>query len=73
MNIISNFFSDLSDWYPLIIIFALVGVYLAVTFRWEAYSRKKNYEELKILNELREKSIITQEEYDAKKNTLLKA
>jgi hypothetical protein len=73
MNIISNFFSDLSDWLPLIIIFALMGVYLAVTSRWEAYSRRKNYEELKYLNELREKSIITQKEFEEKKDALLNA
>ena len=50
-----------------------VVVWFAIESRWEAYSRRKNYEELKILNELREKSIITQEEFDEKKEELLSA
>ena len=48
-------------------------VYFAIESRWEAYVRRKNYEELKALNELREKSIITQEEFDERKEELLSA
>jgi hypothetical protein len=68
MNQISN---ALSDWLPMIAAFACIAAYFAITSRWEAYTRRKNYEELKILNDLREKSIITQEEFDEKKEVLL--
>src|SRR3974377_2320287 len=43
---------------PFIPLFCVV-VYLAIQSRWDACSRKKAYEELKLLNELRERSIIT--------------
>lgn len=46
-------------------------VYFAIQSRWDAYSRRKAYEELKLLNELREKRILTQEEFDEKKDELL--
>jgi hypothetical protein len=68
MNQISE---ALSDWSPIIVAFVCIAAYFAVTSRWEAYTRRKNYEELKILNDLREKSIITQEEFEEKKETLL--
>jgi len=62
-----------SDWLlPFLPILCFV-VYFAIESRWEAYVRRKNYEELKALNELREKSIITQEEFDEKKEQLLSA
>jgi hypothetical protein len=46
-------------------------VYFAIQSRWDAYSRRKAYEELKLLHELREKRILTQEEFDEKKEELL--
>lgn len=60
-----------SGWLVPFVPFLCVLVWFAIESRWEAYSRRKNYEELKILNELREKSIITQEEFDGKKEELL--
>ena len=48
-------------------------VWFAVESRWASYIRKKNYQELKILGDLREKSIITQEEFDERKEQLLSA
>ncbi len=62
-----------SGWFVPFVPFLCVAVWFAIESRWEAYSRRKNYEELKILNELREKSIITQEEFDEKKEGLLSA
>jgi hypothetical protein len=39
--------------------------------RRDAYSRKKAYEELKLLNNLRQQGVLTQEEFDEKKEALL--
>ena len=60
-----------SEWLLAVAPFLGVMVWFAIESRWEAYSRRKNYEELKILNDLREKSIITQEEFNEKKEELL--
>jgi hypothetical protein len=57
---------------PFVPILCMV-VYFAIESRWEAYSRRKNYQELLFLNQLREKSIITQEEFNEKKEQLLSA
>jgi hypothetical protein len=46
-------------------------IYFAIQSRWDAYIRRMNYQELKTLHELREKGIITQEEFDEKKEELL--
>ena len=62
-----------SDWVVPFVPFLCVLVWFAIQSRWEAYSRRKNYEELKMLNELREKSIITQEQFDEKREELLSA
>jgi len=50
------------------VLFPCLLVYFAIESRWEAYSRRKNYEELRILHELREKNIITAEEFDEKRS-----
>jgi hypothetical protein len=71
MNAISNFLAELTDWLPAIIPLACVAVYFAIQSRWDAYSRKKAYEELKLLNDLRLQGILTQEEFDEKKEALL--
>jgi hypothetical protein len=60
-----------SGWLVTFIPLFCVLAWFAIESRWEAYTRKSNYQELKILNELREKSIITQEEFDEKKEQLL--
>ena len=62
-----------SDWLLAFAPLICMVVYFAIESRWEAYSRRKNYEELKILKDLRERSIITQEEFDEKKEELLSA
>jgi len=62
-----------SDWLSPFVPLLCVVVWFAIESRWEAYSRRQNYQELKILNELREKSIITQREFDEKKEELLGA
>ena len=73
MNRMFDYIGAHSDWLlPFLPILCFV-VYFAIESRWEAYVRRKNYEELKALNELREKSIITQEEFDEKKEQLLSA
>jgi hypothetical protein len=70
MNKIFNLFADNFDWFlPLM----AMAIWFGISSRWEAYTRKKNYQELIALNELREKSIITQVEFDAKKEDLLSA
>lgn len=71
MNLISNALAQLSDWLPVIIPLLCVVTYFALQSRWDAYSRKKAYEELKLLNELRRQGILTQEEFDEKKEILL--
>jgi hypothetical protein len=62
-----------SDWLVLFVPLLCMVVWFAIESRWEAYLRRKNYQELKLLNELREKSIITQGEFDEKKEELLSA
>ena len=57
---------------PFVPLFCMV-VWFAIESRWTAYTRKRNYQELAILNDLREKSIITQEEFDERKEQLLSA
>jgi len=71
MNRLLDSIAAHSDW--LLAFVPLLGfvVYYAIESRWDAYTRRKNYQELKILNELREKGIITQEEFDEKKEMLL--
>ena len=71
MNNVFDYIAAHSGWLVAFVPFLCVMVYFAIESRWEAYSRRKNYEELKTLNELREKSIITQEEFDEKKEMLL--
>jgi hypothetical protein len=66
-----DFIAAHSHWLTPFVPLLCMLVYLAVQSRWDAYTRRKNYQELKILNELREKSIITQEEFDEKKEELL--
>ena len=44
----------------------------SITSHWNRQPTKvEKYEELKLLNELREKGVITQEEFDDKKGELL--
>ncbi len=71
MNNILDSIAAHSGWLVPFVPFLGLVAYLAIDSRWEAYTRKKNYEELKILNELREKSIITQEQFDEKREELL--
>lgn len=73
MNTMFDYIGAHSDWLlPFVPLLCFV-VYLAIQSRWDAYSRKKNYQELKILHELRVKGIITQEEFDERKEVLLSA
>ena len=69
----NKIFDDIlhSTWLAPFVPLLCVLVYFAIQSRWDAYVRRKNYQELKILNELRQKGIITQEEFDEKKETLL--
>ena len=46
--------------------------YQIVALQRGSRSRREKYEELKLLNELREKGVISQEDFDAKKTELLK-
>jgi hypothetical protein len=71
VNNILNFFAAHSDWLVPFLPLISIVVWFAIESRWDAYVRKQNYRELTILNELREKSIITQEEFDEKKEQLL--
>jgi len=71
MNILFDQIAAHSGWILPFVPFLCIAIYFALESRWDAYSRRKNYEELKILNELREKSIITQGEFDQKKHELL--
>jgi hypothetical protein len=73
MNKIFDYIAAHSEWLLALVPFFCLLVWFAVESRWEAYSRRKNYEELEILNGLREKSILTQEEFDEKKEELLSA
>jgi hypothetical protein len=71
MNQIFNYTAEHSQWLLAFAPFLCMLVYFAIQSRWDAYSRRKAYEELKLLNELREKHILTQEEFDEKKEELL--
>jgi hypothetical protein len=69
----NKLFDTFSGWLGPFVPILCVLIWFAVESRWAAYSRRKNYQELKILNELRQKSIITQDEFDEKKEELLSA
>ena len=71
MNKIIETFADHSTWLFIFIPLLCFLFWDAIESRWNAYSRKKAYEELKVLNELREKGILTQEEFNEKKEELL--
>ena len=71
MNKILENIAANSFWLLAFLPIVCVLVYFAIESRWDAYSRKKAYEELKLLGELREKGILTQEEFDEKKEQLL--
>jgi len=73
MNKSFDYIAAHSDWLMLFVPLLCVVIWFAIESRWAAYSRRKNYQELRTLNELREKSIITQEEFDEKKEELLSA
>ncbi len=73
MNKMFDYIVAHSDWLSSFIPLLCVVAWFAIESRWDAYSRRQNYRELKILNELREKSIITQGEFDEKKEELLSA
>ena len=73
MNKMFDYIAAHSEWLLAFVPLICLVVYFAIESRWEAYSRRKNYQELMILNELREKSIITQEEFEEKKEQLLSA
>jgi hypothetical protein len=69
----NHIFASLANWIPVFIPLVCILAWLAIQSRWEAYTRRKNYEELKTLHELLEKSVITQAEFDARKEELLNA
>lgn len=71
MTTLFNSIAAHSDWLLPFLPFIGVMIYLALESRWSAYSRRKAYEELKTLNELRQQGILTQEEFDEKKEALL--
>jgi hypothetical protein len=73
MSKVVDYIAAHSGWFLSFLPFLCLAVWFAAESRWEAYSRKKNYQELMMLNELREKRIITQEEFDGKKEELLSA
>lgn len=73
MNKMFDYITEHSNWILPFAPFLFIAVYFAIESRWDAYSRRKNYEELKLLHELREKSILTQDEFDEKKAELLSA
>ena len=73
MNKIIDDIAAHSGWFWTFAPILCLIVYFAIESRWEAYAQRKNYEELQILNELREKSIITQAEFDERKEELLSA
>jgi len=73
MNKMFDYIAAHSEWLLAFVPFICLLVWFAIESRWAAYSRRKNYQELEILNALREKSIITQEEFDEKKEELLSA
>jgi hypothetical protein len=69
MNKMFDYIVAHSDWLRLFVPLLCVVVWLAIESRWEAYSRRKNYQELKILHELRAKNLITQGEFEEKKRS----
>jgi hypothetical protein len=71
MNRVFDYIAAHSGWLVAFVPFLCLIAYFAIQSRWDAYSRRKNYEELEILHKLREKNIITQAEYDEKKEELL--
>lgn len=71
MKEIFSYLAAHSGWLTAFVPLLCVVVYFAIQSRWDAWSRRKAYEELKLLNELREKHILTQEEFDEKKEELL--
>jgi hypothetical protein len=73
VNKMFDYIAAHSGWLLQFLPLLCVVVWFAIESRWEAWSRRQNYQELKILNELREKSIITQEEFNEKKEELLSA
>jgi hypothetical protein len=73
MNKVFDSIAAHSGWLLSFVPFLCLAFWFAIESRWEAYSRKRNYQELMTLNELREKGIITQEEFDGKKEGLLSA
>ncbi len=73
MNNIFDFIAAHTGWLAPFVPLLCVAAWFAIESRWEAWSRRQNYRELKILNELREQSIITQREFDDKKEQLLSA
>ena len=73
MNKIPEYITQQSWWILAFLPVVCVSVWFAIESRWEAYSRRKNYQELKILNALRREGAITQEEFDEKKEELLGA
>ena len=71
MNKLIDFISGQSLWLLSFLPLLCIVVWFAIESRWQAYVRTRNYQELKLLNELREKSIITQEEFEERKEALL--
>ena len=63
----NKLFNDIADWIVPFVPILCVIAYFAIESRWEAYSRRKNYEELKILNDLCQKGIITREEFEERR------
>jgi uncharacterized membrane protein len=73
MNKMFDYIAAHSFWLLAFVPFLCVVVWSAIESRWEAYVRKRNYQELKVLKELLEKSIITEEQFDEKRDQLLSA
>ena len=72
MNGMFNYIGAHSRWLlPFLPLFCVM-VYFTLQSRWNAYTRKKAYEELKLLNDLRERNIITAEEFEERKDELLR-
>jgi hypothetical protein len=67
VNKIFDYIVAHSAWLVPFVALLCVVVYFATQSRWDAYIRRKK---LKLLSELREKSIITQEEFDEMKEAL---
>jgi len=71
MNKILETIADNCSWLWVIVPFLCFWVWDAIESRLEAYSRRKAYEELRQLNELRREGVLTQAEFDEKKEELL--